>query len=114
MKNRSAFSLIEILVVLVVLMVLAAILMPRLLGGRTLDGKTIKSPQTAARETVCRSNLSQLRSAIQIHKIGNDKDPESLADLKLPFEMTHCVVGNEEYRYEAGEVHCPHLGHEAY
>ena len=38
---RGAFALIEILVVIAVLCIVAAIAMPRYLGGKTADGKTV-------------------------------------------------------------------------
>ena len=116
MRIYRAFSLIEILVVMVVLMILAAIVMPRLMGGKTLDGKTIKAPKEAAKEVVCRSNLNQVRQGVQIYRIGNEGEPISLSKLQLPSEVTHCAVGGEEYQLssETGEVHCPHPGHETF
>src|SRR5438552_15944883 len=98
MRFKRAFSLIEILVVLVVLMILAAIVTPRLIGGKTLDGQTIKSPQTAAKDVVCRSNLNQVRQAISMARINSEGEAITLSGLKLPSEITHCAVGGEEYQ----------------
>ena len=52
MKRRSAFTLIEVLVVVAIIALLVAILLPSLSRAREL-----------ARETVCKSNLKQLISA---------------------------------------------------
>src|SRR5207302_4229572 len=108
-----------IMVVLVSVMVLAAVMLPRYLGGKTADGKIIKSPKSAAQDVVCRTYLNQVRSAIAVAKTmetDSNASPKSLAELKLPAEVTHCAVGGEEYVYspETGEVHCPHPGHEKY
>ena len=115
MLSKRAFSLIEILVVLVVLMILAAIVTPPLIGGKTLDGQTIKSPQTAAKDVVCRSNLNQVRQAVSMNKINSEAEPITLSGLKLSSEITRCPVGGEEYQVsQSGEVHCPHPGHGSY
>lgn len=81
--------------------------------GRTIVGTS----RAAAQDSACRSNLSQVRMAIQIASAsGEDSRPESLASLKLSDSMLKCAVGGEPYIYNAadGTVRCPHLGHERY
>ena len=117
-KTARAFSLIEILVVMVLLIVAAAFILPHYLGGRTMDGKTVKSPRTAAHDVECSEYLGQVRMAISMAKIGNENEanPASLSELKETSSIRKCPVGGEEYVYnpQTGEVHCPHPGHERY
>jgi prepilin-type N-terminal cleavage/methylation domain-containing protein len=116
--TRHGFSLIEILVVMVLLVVAAAFILPHYLGGKTMDGKKVKSPIAAAHEVECSSDLNQVRHAISMGKMMNENEanPSDMASMKLPREITHCPIGGEEYVYNAqtGEVHCPHPGHERF
>lgn len=127
MKIRGA-SLIEMLVVLVIVGVLigafstggfgllkgSAASKPRADGvGETIVGRT----KAAGKDTVCRSNLNQVRQAIMIYRTNaDDAPPSAIADLKLPKEFSSCPLGGEPYELntENGEVKCPHLGHEKY
>jgi type II secretory pathway pseudopilin PulG len=81
--------------------------------GRTIPG----AAEEAARDTVCRSNLTQVRESIMVTQTnGEDTHPESLAELHLPAEVLKCPIGHEAYIYDpaTGQVHCPHPGHEKY
>jgi prepilin-type N-terminal cleavage/methylation domain-containing protein len=115
---KRAFSLIEILIVMVVIMVIAAYLLPHYLGGKTMDGKKVRAPITMARDTVCQSNIQQVRQSLEINKTTDAEGgyPSDLASLKLPAECLKCEVGGEAYVYDpqTGKVHCPHPGHESY
>jgi competence protein ComGC len=121
MRSRRivrAFSLVEIMVVLVVLMVLAAVLYPSIAGhGRTKQGKAT-TPLSKAHDTVCQSNLRSVRQSIEAFKAGDSEErlPASLDELKLPSEVTHCDVSKEAYLYnpQTGEVHCPFVGHSSF
>jgi prepilin-type N-terminal cleavage/methylation domain-containing protein len=111
-----AFGLIEVLVVVIIVLVLAAILLPRYMGGRTPEGKTIKAPVTAAKDTVCRANLTTVRQSIAAHQAGDPdgKYPVRLMELReLTPEFNKCPVGGEPYLYDpqTGQVRCPHPGH---
>lgn len=81
--------------------------------GETLVGRSMYR----AKDEACRSNLGQVRQAIQIatDPVDNTK-PESLAETKLGPDFEKCPVGGEAYAYDpaTGEVHCPHPGHEKY
>jgi prepilin-type N-terminal cleavage/methylation domain-containing protein len=117
-KGTTGFSLVELLVVIVVLAILAAIILPRYMGGRTGPNQTVRAPITRAHETVCAANLRTVRQAIQAAQSG-DPDaayPGSLSELRLPAEVLRCDVGGEAYVYDpqTGQVHCPHPGHEKF
>lgn len=116
-RRIRAFTLVEILVVVVIMIVIAAVLFPRIAGNsRTKDGKAA-TPTARAHDVECISNLRSCRQAIEVAKAGDDtKFPSSLAELKLPSEVTHCVVSKQEYVYnpQTGEVHCPYPGHTSY
>jgi len=117
---KSAFSLIEILVVLVIVASLSAGLYSFYLGkggGKTADGKRIVTPKTKAYDTSCANGLSQVRLSIQTAMSSDtegEKFPTSLSELKLPSEVLMCPDGKEKYTYDpqTGVVHCPHFGHE--
>src|SRR5262249_1735666 len=88
-----AFSLVEVLIVAVLLIALAAFLLPRYLGsGKTVDGKNAPTPVSRAKDTVCQSNLQQLRAGLASLKAGDPDgaNPQSLAELKFPAETTKC------------------------
>lgn len=120
-NKRRAFSLIEILVVLVLLAVAGAFLLPRYLGGggaKRADNKpaTVKNK---AEDGICQNYLGQVRQGIYMLKTSDpDGTPvQSLSELKgYPRETLQCPVGKEAYVYDpkTGEVHCPHPGHEKY
>ena len=73
--------------------------------------------ELAAKDTVCRSNLGQVRASLQIAETNNEeKYPENIEDTKLPKEFYSCPLGKEKYVYDptTGKVYCPHPGHEKY
>jgi prepilin-type N-terminal cleavage/methylation domain-containing protein len=117
-RFACGFNMIELLVVLVVLVAVAAFLWPRYMGSKSKETGRYTGPVTQARDTVCRSNLSQIRASIQAMSAADPdgKAPASLAELGLPDSMLRCPTGNEPYRYDpaAGRVQCPHPGHEGY
>lgn len=116
--SRSGFSLIEILVVTVLLIMLSGGLAYFYLGsgGKTKDGKTKRTPITVAKDTVCQSNIGQVRQSLNVLRAGDPDGalPQSLTELKLPSELLYCAVGKEPYQYDpsTGMVRCVHPGHE--
>lgn len=63
-RSRRAFTLIEMLVVILILAILAALIIPRLIG-RTSDAKIAKS----------RSDIATLSSLLQQYRLDNDRYP---------------------------------------
>ncbi len=69
-SRRSAFTLVEILVVLAIIGILAAILFP-----------AFSRAQESARQTNCASNLNQIGLAVQQYYQDTKRYPDSLLDL---------------------------------
>jgi general secretion pathway protein G len=71
--RRGAFSLIEILIVVAIIAILAAIVVPRLTGGKEpMTGKKGASPIGRARQTAGISYIAQIKQAIEMYKMDND------------------------------------------
>ena len=89
-------------------------------GSARKDGKgttVLGAVRYEAKDTVCRSNIGQVRQALMIAQSNNDeKYPDNLEDTKLPKEFYKCPLGGEKYIYDpaTGKVYCPHPGHEKY
>jgi prepilin-type N-terminal cleavage/methylation domain-containing protein len=83
-RTRYGFGLIEILVVLAIIMVLAAILLPRYLGGTDpITKKKVASPRERARQVEGVAYLSQINQAIMMYRMDNDgQNPPDLRALK--------------------------------
>ena len=116
--KQYGFSLIEILIVALILVAVGSTLAAFYMGsGKSKPGERINTPLSKANDTVCKSNILQVRQALMMEQSSNDegKYPESLKDLKgLPADFFICPVGSEPYEYDSatGEVHCKHPGHE--
>lgn len=117
-RIRRAFSLVEILVVLVIVALLAAFLMPKYLkGGTTAGGKKIDSPIQRGHAPECANNLNQIRQAYTMATTQDDeRKPQSLAELKsfgISESMTVCPAGKEPYKFDpaTGRAWCVHPGH---
>jgi prepilin-type N-terminal cleavage/methylation domain-containing protein len=118
--RRLAFSLIEILVVMVIIVVLSSITYGVYLGhSKNAPAGKAHAPIERAKDIVCTENLRQVRMSIDMSHSGDaeGKYPASLAELReLPAEMRACPVGKEPYQYDStnGTVRCVHPGHESY
>ncbi|MBM3495517.1 MAG: prepilin-type N-terminal cleavage/methylation domain-containing protein [Armatimonadetes bacterium] len=116
--RHAAFNLIELLVVIVILGAIAIYVWPRYFGGGSNGAQRYTGPVSRARDTVCQSNLGQLRASLQALSASDPegKPPATLTELAMPREMTSCATGGEPYRYDpaTGRVQCPHPGHEGY
>jgi type II secretory pathway pseudopilin PulG len=82
-------------------------------------GKTIPGlAKLQAQDTVCRSNLGQVRSAIQLAMTasGEDTPPQTIEETRIGSSFYECPIGKERYVYDpaTGQVGCPHPGHEKY
>jgi len=127
MKLQRGQTLVASLVVIAIIAILAAVVMkgsgafgakssPRADGrGTTVPGLV----KAKAEDTVCRSNLGQLRMSLQIsHDSGGSDEawPQTLEETRLGQAFYKCPMGKEPYVYnpQTGEVHCTHPGHEKY
>lgn len=82
MKKHSAFTLIEMLIVIVIIGILAAALIPRL-----------QSVQWRARDTKRKADITQIHNAILIYSTDNGKYPQSLN------ASWTCALDNNCYRF---------------
>lgn len=114
--KRRAFSLIEIMVVMVIIIALAAWLMPRFLSStKDAHGKTVESPIQRAKSVECTNNLQQIRQSLQMASYS-EETPRSLQELRgLPASMLSCPVGKEPYLFDpqTQRVQCQHPGHQS-
>jgi hypothetical protein len=127
--SESGFvTLIELLVVVAIMLFMAYLFLggqggtsrqvgrelgPARPGGPTsMPGRSID----AARGAECRSDLDQVRKAIQMQTMESEKPPASLRDLGLPPQILSCPVSHDPYRYDpgTGKVNCVTPGHENY
>jgi pilin/secretion family protein with methylation motif len=124
--NKRGFTLVSTMVTLVIIAMLSVVFMygsgafqkggPKSSRPDGLGTTIPGAAEDAAKDTVCRSNLQQVRMSLEIAQGGTEEHASSLSDLHLPAEVLKCAVGHEAYIYDpnTGTVHCPHLGHEKY
>jgi len=112
--KRRAFSLVEILVVVIIIGILAAILIPRYLtGGKDASGKKVLAPKERAQQTAGISYVSQIQQAITMYKMDNEEQlPPNLQALKrygVTEEMLIDPVSKQPLQYnpQTGEVTSP-------
>ena len=97
MKRRTAFTLVELLVVIAVIALLMSILMPALQRVRKM-----------AKATMCRSNVRQWGLIFKLYGEDNDaKLPQSFAGGCLNDQEAYWIVGTLPY-YKAKDIRfCP-------
>lgn len=112
--RRRAFSLVEILVVIVIIALLAAVLLPRYLsGGKDASGKKVLAPKQRAQQTAGISYISQIQQAIMMYKMDNEERlPPNLQELRrygVTQEMLLDPVTKQPLQYnpQTGEVTSP-------
>lgn len=70
MRHRKGFTLVELLIVVLILGALAAIAVPRILGGAT-----------QAKVNACKTNVDLINSQIELYHANNDAWPSDLTDV---------------------------------
>jgi hypothetical protein len=115
------------MVTIVIMMILAVALFKGsgMLGVKSAPARkdghgttVLGAAEWAAKDDVCRSNLSQVREALQLAE-SQDPDgkfPQTLQETKIGNDFYSCPIGHEPYAYDptTGQVHCVHPGHEKY
>lgn len=85
MHNRNAFTLVELLVVVMILGALAAIAVPRMLSGAT-----------NAKINACKTNVDLINSQVELHYANEAVWPAALTD-----------VTNDPNYFPDGAPECP-------
>ena len=70
MKSKVGFTLVELLIVVLILGALAAISLPRIMGGAT-----------TAKVNACKTNVDQINSQIELYYANEDGWPSALTDV---------------------------------
>ena len=123
--KRSGFTLIATLITVCIICILMVVMMQGyggIMGGQAVqrpdgNGKTtMGGAMLSADDQVCKSNLTQVRQAIEAAKISGDGNPADITGAGIGDSFYKCPVGGEPYKYDpaTGEVHCVHPGHEKY
>jgi prepilin-type N-terminal cleavage/methylation domain-containing protein len=125
MKYSRGFVLIELLVVVALLAVAAGVYFGwyspsqhKKLKEAVESGNPQQvpvNPETVlgqayqkGQSTECMNNLSQIRQALQLYTVDNDRYPSSLEELNLA-NMVRCPISGQAYQYDpnTGTVRCP-------
>ncbi len=121
MRNRGQ-TIVASLIVVAIILVCVVIMMkgtgdtkptPKADGrGTTVLGNV----RASAQDEVCRANLGQVKQFLQVAKANDDEAKyTSVADIPGAKSYSTCPVGKEPYTIDAaGNIKCPHPGHEKF
>jgi competence protein ComGC len=120
-RTDSGQTLVASLIVIAIIAILAVVLF-RGTGENNKarpDGRGTTLPglvKAQAEDEVCKSNLKQVRMAVEMRHTTDDAFPASLEETRLGANYYRCPMGKEPYSYDpsSGQVECPHPGHESY
>lgn len=115
-------TLVASLIVIAIILIAAVVLIKGTGGAAPTPkkdgrGKTVLgNARATAQDEVCRSNISQARQLLQVQKATDEEfKPASVAEIPGAAAVSTCPVGKEPYTIdEAGNIHCPHPGHEKF
>ena len=121
---KRAFTLVSMIATIAIIAILAVVYIgwngnggvsPRKDGhGTTMPGLV----KAKAQDEVCKSNLSQVRSALVIAQTSDPDGayPATLEETRIGKDFYSCPMGHEPYNYDpkTGQVHCVHPGHEKF
>lgn len=104
MKSRKGFTLVELMIVVLILGALAAIAIPRIMGG----AKTAKA-------NACKTNVDMINSQIELYYANNDDWPTGLTDVtadpnSFPDGEPACPFGTV-YGYDGSTKRVPEHSH---
>lgn len=115
---RRGFTLISTLATIAIILILVAGYFTGgfgLIGGKGPGAKGPVAQVKRQTSTVeLRSNLQQVRSAIEMRAQAEDGIPASLEELGLPKEVLTCPIGKQPLQYDpaTGRVWSPTPGYE--
>lgn len=115
-NNRGQLGLVALMVTVLIILLAAFYIYPTyLMGGKDKEGKEKSPPIRQAHGTACRSNLNQIRSAINMYQGMGEEKPQALQELGVS-SISKCPISNEPYSYDpnTGRVWCTTTGHERY
>lgn len=91
MKHREGFTLVELMIVVLILGALAAIAIPRIMGGAA-----------SAKANACATNIDMINSQVELYYANNSAYPTNLTTLTnntsyFPDGAPQCPVNDANY-----------------
>ena len=121
MKNRGQ-TLVASMIVVAIILICVVIFIKGTPDTKPITkadgrGKTVLgNAKATAEDEVCRSNVSQARQFLQVAKATDEESKyTTVAEIPGAKTVSTCPVGHEPYTIDpAGNIHCPHPGHEKF
>ena len=111
-RTVRGWGLVEMLVVILIIAVLAALTLPRLLGGHDpKTGKKIVAPKERAQQVVGVEYTQQINQAILMYKTDHEEqNPPTLADLKTYGVTSDMILDPVTHQPLAYDPHTGRVG----